>query len=81
MDLLIFLVPIIYTIILLVAVSYSISYILFIYTSLLSGNGFKNTFKVSFIAPFIDNTTRTFFILIILLLLLLSMLGLVSVYI
>ncbi|EVX09217.1 hypothetical protein U258_02782, partial [Staphylococcus aureus H27761] len=31
MDLLIFLVPIIYTIILLVAVSYSISYILFIY--------------------------------------------------
>ncbi len=50
MDLLIFLVPIIYTIILLVAVSYSISYILFIYTSLLSGNGFKNTFKASFIA-------------------------------
>lgn len=63
---------IITTIILLISVPYFISYIVFFFTSLLSGNEFIKSFKFSFIAPFIDKISREIFIFITLILLSLS---------
>lgn len=72
---------IITTIILFISVPYFFSYMFFFFTSVISGNEFKNTFKVSFIAPFIDKPSRSIFTLIIFSMLFLLFLGLVSIYI
>jgi uncharacterized membrane protein YesL len=72
---------IITTIILFISVSYFFLVIVFHFTSVFSGNKFKNAFKVSFIAPFIHKPTRTIFIFLIIVMLVLLFLGLVSLFI
>lgn len=67
-------------IILFISAPYFLSYMFFFITSVLSGNEFIKTFKFSFIAPFIDKTSRAIFIFITLILLNLLCLSIFSMY-